>query len=77
MVPMNKTVLVGVVAGLLTLGAAAQVAKDAEKNLRETLVKKQMFLRGFSQDSTIEWKWNGKELVRQWKSPFLRRGKYF
>jgi len=60
---MNKTILVGVVVGLVTLGAAAQSAKDAEKNLRDALVKKQMFMRGFSEEPTIEWKWNGKELV--------------
>jgi len=60
---MNKTIWVGVVAGLLTVGAVAQSAKDAEKNLRDALVKKQMFLRGFSDDPTIEWKWNGKDLV--------------
>ena len=60
---MNKAVWAGLVVGLLTIGAVAQTAKDAEKNLRDALVKKQMFLRGFSEDSTIEWKWNGKELV--------------
>ena len=38
-----------------------------------TLVKKQMFLRGFSEDSTIEWKWNGKELVED-QPKFLTLG---
>lgn len=60
---MKMRVWVGVLVGLVTLGAVAQSAKDAEKNLRDALVKKQLFLRGFSEDPTMEWKWNGKELV--------------
>ena len=70
---MHKTIWVGVVAGLLTVGVGAQTAKDAEKNLRDGLLKKRLFLRGFSEDSTIEWKWNGKELVED-QPKFLTLG---
>lgn len=47
----------------LAASAGAQTAKDAEKTLRESLVKKQMFLRGYSADNTVKWTWDGKALV--------------
>lgn len=43
--------------------AVAQSPKDAEKALRDSLLKKQMFLRGYSADTTINWKWDGSKLV--------------
>lgn len=49
---------------LLTVIAAAQAADSGERELREALLQKQLFLRGFSEDATMRWKWNGKGLVR-------------
>jgi hypothetical protein len=61
---MDKRLWIGVLTGLLTLSAAAQTAQDAENALRENLVKKQFFLRGFSEDKEIRWNWNGKALIQ-------------
>lgn len=48
---------------LVAASAYAQNPKDAEKALRDSLVKKQLFLRGYSADATVNWKWDGSKLV--------------
>jgi hypothetical protein len=62
---MNKKIWVGLLAGLLAVGTAAQTTKDGERMLRDALVKKQVFLRGFSDDKIVRWQWNGTALVQQ------------
>jgi hypothetical protein len=62
---MNKRLWTGVLTAMLTSGAAAQTAQDAVNALRDSLVKKQFFLRGFSEDADMRWSWNGKALVRE------------
>lgn len=47
----------------LSTSTFAQSAKDAEKALRQSLEKKQFFLRGYSAETSMQWKWDGSKLV--------------
>jgi len=49
---------------LLTLGASAQTLQENEKALRDSLIKQRFFLRGFSAQSEIDWRWDGNTLVQ-------------
>ena len=51
--------------GLLAVGAAAQNVKDGEKLLRDTVLKKQFVLRGYSADPMVHWRWDGSSLVQE------------
>jgi hypothetical protein len=62
---MNKRVWASVLMGLLTVGAAAQDVKDGEKQLRDAVMKKQLFPRGFSAEDTVRWRWDNGSLVLQ------------
>jgi len=62
---MNKPILVGVVAGLLTVSGVAQTSKDDEKALRDSLVKKRFLLRGFNANREIRWRRDGNILVQE------------
>jgi hypothetical protein len=57
--------LVGVMVGLLAVGAVAQDVKDGEKALRDAVLNKQRFLRGFNADAKVHWEWDGTSLVQQ------------
>lgn len=48
---------------LLSAASLAQSPKDVEKALRTALVKKQMFLRGYSADANVNWKWDGSQFT--------------
>jgi hypothetical protein len=62
---MSKRVWAGVLMGLLALGATAQDVKDGEKLLRDAVLKKRVFLRGFSADPLVRWRWDGSSLVQE------------
>jgi TonB family protein len=62
---MSKRVWAGVLVGLLAVGAAAQDVKDGETRLRDAVMNKQLFLRGFSAEDTVRWRWDGGSLVLQ------------
>src|SRR5665213_3041914 len=52
------------------MGIGSAAAQDAEQALRNALVNNQMYLRGYSADPVVRWRWNGKELVNE--APHLR-----
>jgi TonB family protein len=62
---MSKRVWAGVLMGLLAVGAAGQDAKDGENLLRDAVLKKRVFLRGFSADPIVRWRWDGSSLVQE------------
>jgi TonB family protein len=50
---------------LITVGAAAQTSQQTEQALKDALLKKQMYLRGFSGDAAVHWIWENGVLVLQ------------
>jgi hypothetical protein len=66
LVRMSGKTWVGLLACCLLAGSAtAQTAKDAEQTLRNAVVKKQVYLRGYSADNLVRWRWDGSSLVEQ------------
>lgn len=62
---LTKKIACGFALILLTAGVAAQTPKDSEKALRNSLLKKQFFLRGFNANPEIRWRWDGSALVQE------------
>ena len=66
LVGMSRKKWLGLLACCLLGGSgAAQTAKDAEQTLRDAVVKKQLYLHGFSADNLVRWRWDGSSLVEQ------------
>jgi TonB family protein len=54
---------VGVIGLLILLHWGSAAAQDPLQTLKDAVVKKQMFLRGFSAEKTMRWHWDGTALV--------------
>jgi TonB family protein len=62
---MLKDLLCIVALAAIAASATAQSVGDGERALRDAVIRKQLFLRGFSADPVVVWRWDGSTLAQQ------------